>query len=444
VARDVFPPAWLREQCSLLQQRGAAALQRAWGAAAPASSRGLRTIKDMSKKTFDRLRATPWRVLARQHWKLLLGIVAVFLLIVIWKVPQWQAAGWQGLIEPKDLAKLQNDARTTLIQGLGGVVLLIGLYLTLRNLQLTQDRQITEHYTRAVEQLGSDKLELRLGAIYALERIARDSERDHWPIMEILTAYVREHSPWKMEEEHSQEELSLGEQLQALDKLYEQVLKLTGRPLRPSEVELAASNKRQPKLAIDIQAILTVVGRRTRTYGKGEDQSLNLLHTHLRGADLNGAQLQGAELSCTQLQRAHFFGAQLQGASFLGAQLQAALFWDAQLQRAHFFGAQLQGANLANAQLQEAQLIATELQRANLAFAQLQGANLGGAQLQGASLLQTQLQGAYLRGTQLSGARDLTIEQLSTVATLHEAALDAPLKEQIEQRYPHLLEDPED
>ncbi|MGZ9111634.1 MAG: hypothetical protein ACXW3X_11245 [Rhodoplanes sp.] len=54
---------------------------------------------------------------------------------------------------------------------------------------------ITDRFTKAVEQLGSDKLAVRLGAIYALERISRDSRRDHWTIMETLTAYVREHAP---------------------------------------------------------------------------------------------------------------------------------------------------------------------------------------------------------------------------------------------------------
>ena len=38
-------------------------------------------------------------------------------------------------------------------------------------------------------------LEVRLGAIYALERIAQDSERDHIPIMETLCAYIRENAP---------------------------------------------------------------------------------------------------------------------------------------------------------------------------------------------------------------------------------------------------------
>ena len=38
-------------------------------------------------------------------------------------------------------------------------------------------------------------LEVRLGAIYALGQLAKTSREHHWPIMETLTAYVREHSP---------------------------------------------------------------------------------------------------------------------------------------------------------------------------------------------------------------------------------------------------------
>ncbi|HXT93389.1 MAG TPA: hypothetical protein VN714_29505 [Trebonia sp.] len=47
------------------------------------------------------------------------------------------------------------------------------------------------------EQLGSDRLDVRLGAIYALERIMIDSERDHPTIVEVLAAFVREHCPKK-------------------------------------------------------------------------------------------------------------------------------------------------------------------------------------------------------------------------------------------------------
>jgi hypothetical protein len=153
VAPEPFSPAWLREQCFGLRQRGVAAFKRVWGAVAPTGSRGLQVVKDTGKQTFERLRAMPWQSMARRYkvplWVFGGVLVAAVLLVIIIEVPQQQAASWRGQpgVELKDLPKLENDARTTLIQGLGGAVLLIGLYLTLRNLQLTQDRQITEYYT---------------------------------------------------------------------------------------------------------------------------------------------------------------------------------------------------------------------------------------------------------------------------------------------------------
>ena len=53
---------------------------------------------------------------------------------------------------------------------------------------------MTDRYTKAIEQLGSDKLDVRIGGIYALERVARDSARDHPTVMEVLAAFIREHS----------------------------------------------------------------------------------------------------------------------------------------------------------------------------------------------------------------------------------------------------------
>ena len=78
---------------------------------------------------------------------------------------------------------------------------MVTLYLTWRRanaaewtVEVSVEGQITERFTKAVEQLGSDNTAISLGGIYALERIAKDSEKDHWPVMEVLTAYVRENS----------------------------------------------------------------------------------------------------------------------------------------------------------------------------------------------------------------------------------------------------------
>jgi len=55
-------------------------------------------------------------------------------------------------------------------------------------------RRISETYSKAVSQLASDKLEERLGGIYSLEQVSKESPDDYWTVMETLTAFVRERS----------------------------------------------------------------------------------------------------------------------------------------------------------------------------------------------------------------------------------------------------------
>jgi hypothetical protein len=77
---------------------------------------------------------------------------------------------------------------------LGGVLVAAG---TFRTIQVTQEGQLTERFTKATEQLdakdsdGSREEVLVLGGIFSLERIAAESRLDYYPIMEILTAFVR-------------------------------------------------------------------------------------------------------------------------------------------------------------------------------------------------------------------------------------------------------------
>ena len=69
--------------------------------------------------------------------------------------------------------------------------------------EINRESHYTELFTKAVEQLGAVRegqgkepepaLEIRIGAIYSLERLAKDSERDYGPIIETLAAYIREH-----------------------------------------------------------------------------------------------------------------------------------------------------------------------------------------------------------------------------------------------------------
>ncbi len=241
----------------------------------------------------------------------------------------------------------------------------------LSELTVQREGQITERFTRAIDQLGSESLETRLGGIYALERIARDSERDHWSIMEVLTAYVRHNSPRESMGDQSKE--ATGEESE-----------------EPSTLQ--PSYERAAVLNADIQAIVIVLRRRTRYLGAGEPEPINLRHTHLEGARLRGTHLEGA-----RLKEAHLEGAYLE--------------------RAHLEGARLRGTHLERARLKEAHLEGARLRKAHLERAHLEGARLKEAHLEGARLKEAHLEGAHLEGAHLEGAhlgdaRDLTQEQL--------------------------------
>ena len=237
----------------------------------------------------------------------------LLVLALIW-LPKWQAA--RSDLTTKERLELENDARKGLAEIVGGAALLVGLYFTWANLQVTQETatkdrettregQITERFTKAIDQLGHEKLQIRLGGIYALERIARESPQDHWPIMEVLTAYVRETAPWRPKPPKAAQPSKSDQS--------------------PQEEPPTTQAERLPRPATDIQAILTVLGRRTQTYGKGEQQRLNLANTDVQGANLTKAQLQGAILTKAQLQGAFLAEAQLQEARLQEAQLEGAI-----------------------------------------------------------------------------------------------------------------------
>jgi hypothetical protein len=66
--------------------------------------------------------------------------------------------------------------------------------LTLRAIELTEQGQVTDRYTKAVGQLGEESSPVRVGGVYALERIGHDSPKDRTTIIYVLGAFIRERS----------------------------------------------------------------------------------------------------------------------------------------------------------------------------------------------------------------------------------------------------------
>ena len=246
------------------------------------------------------------------------GIAAAAVLVVVsvWVLPaRLVARDTNGAVLEGEPARASavNSARSTLVQGLVGLAALAGIFVAWQQLRtdraqtrtdraqlteqlaLTRQGQVAERFTRAVDQLGSDQLEQRLGGIYGLERVAEESTTTRLQVFEVLTAWVRQHAPRDPKGDGTTRVPELGTR------------------------------------ASDLQAVLTVLGRRRVMAG---DPPLDLHGTDLRGTVLVGAQLQGAFLADAQLQGALLEGTQLQGAFLQGAQLQGASLDGAQLQGA--------------------------------------------------------------------------------------------------------------
>jgi hypothetical protein len=85
-----------------------------------------------------------------------------------------------------------TNTRTGLVATLAALGAGVGLAYTARTYRLSREGHLTDRYTKAVEQLGSDKIEVQLGGIYALERLMRDSSTDQPTIVEVLAAYEAE------------------------------------------------------------------------------------------------------------------------------------------------------------------------------------------------------------------------------------------------------------
>ncbi|MET7887621.1 pentapeptide repeat-containing protein [Streptomyces avermitilis] len=253
---------------------------------------------------------------------------------------------------------------------------------------ITREGQITDRYNAAVENLGNSSQDVRLGGIYALQRIMEDSPRDQPTVIDVLSAYVRAHTS------------------------------------KAPSVTADASLDRPDGPANDVAAALSVLrDRESRNDGSGH---VDLSGRDLRGADLHGADLHRADFHDTDLRGVDLHDADLHGANLWSANLSGSKLdghlrgvdlHDAILNMADLSNTDLVGLNLHGAKLGSANLSDSFLLRTDLSGAMLRGANLNNVNMTNATLVSADLLGTVLAGVDLTGA-DLTHADLRS-ATLN-------------------------
>ncbi|MCD7437292.1 pentapeptide repeat-containing protein [Streptomyces lincolnensis] len=280
----------------------------------------------------------------RIAWGVAIPLIVTGFALLLWKGPWWFDGAHlrHHNLEPADGVVI-TGFRTALVALGAGIVAGMGLYYTHGNLEHTRrkDREqadlareghVTDRYVEAIKLLASESLTEQLGGIYSLERIMRDSERDHATVVEVLAAFIRNHAGW------------VPPRRKVVKHLPPSLRHIEHRPLE------------------QVQGALTVLGRRPERPDK--EHRCDLSRTDLRGARLGGAALQGVNLAQSHLESADLNFADLSGAYLAGAYLAQANMVAATLSGASLDGADLSGTDLSGATMEQ-----TELKHCNLRMA---------------------------------------------------------------------------
>ncbi|MFJ1606853.1 pentapeptide repeat-containing protein [Streptomyces sp. NPDC088253] len=241
---------------------------------------------------------------------------------------------------------------------------------------ISEQGQITNRFNAAINNLGSTSLDIRLGGIYALERIMHDSARDQPAVISVLSAYLRQHAS-----------VPVGSTKKA-----------------PGE----SGDKPSPRA--DVQAVMTVLGNRSPDRDQGAP--IDLSRTALRGVRLPG--------DPTEIP---FRGADLSNADLRDSSLPNADLREASLIRANLSGAALRGSRLDLAYLTNANLADVDLSGSHLNGAGLEGANLTGASFCSEVFMQTAQGGRGAAAALLSRARPVGQTRPEGCADLADALL---------------------
>lgn len=312
------------------------------------------TVSRLLVRLWQRRGGTWW-------WTTLFIVIPVAGITAVTGLLLWKIAGLT------DAATRLEAARTALTvgAGTGGIIALI---LASRRQWSTEqahqtsehdasERRITELYTKAVDQLGSSNASVRLGGLYALERLGNADQSQQVTIGNVICAYLR--MPYSPHNERFPDEVSVPQQ--------EIEVRQSAIDILCEHTESRSSDTHWPRLRINLQ--------------RAELGFIDLIGVVLSNANLTGADLTSAKLMSSHLPKAEMEGVDLTNADLCQANLK---------------GAYMNGAYLVNADLTGADLSGAILSGADLSNANLTDANLTSADLTGAILNDTILRGAML------------------------------------------------
>ena len=257
-----------------------------------------------------------------------------------------------------DSEKTSSIVRTTVLTAAALIAIPLALWrsrVSERQVDIAQEQYeiahqglLDERFRQGAEMLGSDLLSVRLGGIYALQKLSEENPLDyHIQVVRLFCAFVR-------------------------------------HPPKDEKAVIHLSGEKYPRLREDVQAVMSAIGLRNQAGLECEDAEG--IHLDLQGADLCGLHLRDANLS-----GANFRGADLDHAYLLGSD---------------FTGASLVTVNLARANLVHAKMSRTNMVSVDLTDSTCQGTDFSSSSIIGGKMRKALLEGANFNGV-IFGTPDL-------------------------------------
>ena len=301
------------------------------------------------------------RTTSRDGFWWMAGIAAV---LAIGVLLSWRF--WEGLAGDEESLSITVRNVGLVIGGVVAILLAVWRSnVAQRQANTAQQTLLNERYQRGAEMLGSEVLAVRLGGIYALQRLAEEHpELYHIEIMKLFCAFVR--NPTVRNGRDAPRTVAAAE-LGVEESGYDQP---EGLRFDVQSVMEAIATRNSARIALEGKARFRLDFRNANLH------SLDLFN--FEGVNLSGARLTDVDLShvklppCTDLSRIR----ESYQANFFKARLNRVSFEAANLQESSFQGSLLIGANLRIA----------DLRRANLSNAVLANADLWGAALRDVKL----------------------------------------------------------
>jgi len=286
----------------------------------------------------------------------LISCVFFLSIFLLWQIPKWQLNNKKYNEAEEKKISLENELRKTAAQIIGGLLVLIGLGFTYEQISATKDtidisqeRLKTDRYSKAIDQLGSDNPQVRLGGIFALEKISESSPDYASVITKVLATYIRQKS-------HSNDS-TVFEELQA---------------------------------AIDIISYKD----NHENYERDRIREINISNVRLRKFDFNNSLLKNAKMIASDFSESNFVNANLTRVTAYEASFFKTNLTNANLSNSNFYGGNFEqaifvGSILENVNFQLADLKEADFSNCDLSGVDLTDADLTGTKLLGANLLKT-------------------------------------------------------